>query len=165
MDFLFELLGSTEDGSRGPAVNSSNCLLNSEFALNCQQKQKKHQQFEKKAGEETGVGSPSSAVCPTLHHCRPRPPQLTVPPSSDVSRSRGHVGLALLAAGVSPVRVETDLVSYLFIFSTDDTTYNQDSEAHSVVHRTPLWVPVMVLHAGTFRSCHPKNTSWTCPPF
>lgn len=147
-------------------MNSSNCLLNSEFALNCQQKQKKHQQFEKKKRRR-------NRSWPALLHCMPHPPplsatpptQLTVPSSSDVGRSRGHVGLALLAAGVSPVRVETHLVSYLFIFSTDDTAYNQYSEAHSVVHRTPLWVPVMLLHAGTFRSCHPENTSWTCPPF
>lgn len=147
-------------------MNSSNCLLNSEFALNCQQKQKKHQQFEKK-------GRRRNRSWPALLHRMPHPPplsatpptQLTVPSSSDVGRSRGHVGLALLAAGVSPVRVETHLVSYLFIFSTDDTTYNQYSEAHSVVHRTPLWVPFMLLHAGTFRSCHPENTSWTCPPF
>lgn len=127
---------------------------------------KKHQQFEKK-------GRRRNRSWPALLHCMPHPPplsatpptQLTVPSSSDVGRSRGHVGLALLAAGVSPVRVETHLVSYLFIFSTDDTAYNQYSEAHSVVHRTPLWVPVMLLHAGTFRSCHPENTSWTCPPF
>lgn len=29
--------------------------------------------LKKKAGEETGVGPPSSTVCPTLHRYRPRP--------------------------------------------------------------------------------------------
>lgn len=112
-------------------VNSSNCLLNSEFALNCQQKQQKTINSLEKRGRRRNWS-------------RHRPPLLSAPPSTTVGHSRGHVGLALLAAGVSPVQVETHLVSYLLIFSTDDTIYNQYSEAHSVVHRTPLCVPVML---------------------
>lgn len=72
----------------------------------------KHQQFEKK-------GRRRNRTWPALLHCMLHPPplsatpptQLTVPSSTDVGRSRGHVGLALLAAGGSPVRVETHLVS------------------------------------------------------